>query len=379
MTAVMRFFPVDNGDMTLIELESGRFILVDINIRSDADDLEGENPDVSAQLRRILPRDGQGRLYVDAFLLSHPDQDHCRGLVNHFHLGPPNEWTEDDDKILIREMWSSPVVFRRASRNHALCDDAKAWNREARRRVDYYRKGGVAANGERILILGEDENGKTDDLTGILVKIDETFSRVNGAEDATVISRLLAPLPINDKEEKLSKNKSSTILQFSLAGGGELGKCLYLTGGDAEVAIWEKLWLRHAKDPDVLTYDVLLTPHHCSWRSLSYDSWSDNGEDARVCLEARNALSQTNPGATLIASSKPVLDDKNDPPCIRAKREYYKIASDCKGTFECVGDSSPKTLEIEVGINGPKLRAKVLAAATIVGAGVIGSQPVGHG
>ena len=133
------------------------------------------------------------------------------------------------------------------------------------------------------------------------------------------------------------------------------------------------------KDPDVLTYDVLLTPHHCSWRSLSYDSWSDNGEDARVCLEARNALSQTNPGATLIASSKPVFDDKNDPPCIRAKREYYKIASDCKGTFECVGDSSPKTLEIEVGINGPKLRAKVLAAATIVGAGVIGSQPVGHG
>lgn len=115
MTAVMRFFPVDNGDMTLIELESGRFILVDINIRSDADDLEGENPDVSAQLRRILPRDGQGRLYVDAFLLSHPDQDHCRGLVNHFHLGPPNEWTEDDDKIRV-----SSVLCGTLACNHSL-------------------------------------------------------------------------------------------------------------------------------------------------------------------------------------------------------------------------------------------------------------------
>jgi len=41
MTAIMRLFPVDNGDMTLLQLESGRFLLVDINIRSDADDPDG--------------------------------------------------------------------------------------------------------------------------------------------------------------------------------------------------------------------------------------------------------------------------------------------------------------------------------------------------
>ena len=33
MTATITFFPVDNGDMTLIELESGRKILMDVNIR----------------------------------------------------------------------------------------------------------------------------------------------------------------------------------------------------------------------------------------------------------------------------------------------------------------------------------------------------------
>ena len=379
MTAKLTFFPVGNGDMTLIELESGRSLLIDINIRTAADDPDGDDPDVAAALRKHLPRDTLGRLYVDAFLLSHPDEDHCRGLRNHFHLGPVEEWSEDQDKILIREMWSSPIVFRRAGRYHTLCADAKAWNKEARRRVKYYRDGKKGADGERILILGEDEDGKTDDLHDILVKIDETFSRINGHEDESLNSQLLAPLPINDDEERLSKNKSSTILNLSLSGGGDSDKCRFLIGGDAEVAIWETLWGRHSSNPDVLSYDVLLTPHHCSWRSLSYDSWSESGEKAKVCKEALNALSQSKAGATLVASSKPVADGDSDPPCIRAKREYDEIAKECGGNFKCVGDTSPETLLIEVGPNGPKLKAQRLAAATVMGSGAIGSQPVGHG
>lgn len=366
--------------MTLIELESGRFLLIDINIRADADDPDGDQPDVAGALRKRLPRDSYGRLYVDAFLLSHPDEDHCRGLQNHFHLGPPVEWSEGQDKILIREMWSSPIVFRRASRNHTLCADAKAWKKEARRRVEYFLDGGPVADGERILILGEDKDGKTDDLHDILIKIDETFCRINGQDDESLVSQLLAPLPINDDdEEELSKNKSSTIMNLSLSGGGKQDMCRFLTGGDAEVAIWETLWKRHASDPDVLSYDVLLTPHHCSWHSLSYYSWSKCGEGAEICREARNALGQTKAGAILVASSKPVADDDSDPPCIRAKREYDAIAKDCGGSFRCVGDTSPETLQIEVGPNGAKLTARRLAAATVMGSGVVARQPVGHG
>jgi len=44
-----------------------------------------------------------------------------------------------------------------------------------------------------------------------------------------------------------------------------------------------------------------------------------------------------------------------------------------------VGDASPETLQIEVGSNGPKVKARRLAAATVMGTGVIGRQPVGHG
>jgi hypothetical protein len=55
-------FRVDNGDMTLIRLESGRAILTDINIRASADDPNDRTPDVAAQLKKLLKRDDKGRL-----------------------------------------------------------------------------------------------------------------------------------------------------------------------------------------------------------------------------------------------------------------------------------------------------------------------------
>lgn len=387
MVARICFFAVGNGDMALIELESGRKILIDVNIRAAADDPDDDTPDVAKELRGRLTRDAQGRLYVDALLLSHPDQDHCRGLNRHFHLGPPGEWSKAADKIFVRELWSSPLVFRRASSQHVLCDDAKAFNTEARRRVARFREtGGGIGDGDRILILGEDEDGKSDDLTAILVKVDETFSRVNGEYDYSMTTRLLAPGSKKDdrgEEELRSKNHSSTILRFSLLAGGKADAGRLLTGGDAEVAIWERLWDRHASNADWLSYDILLAPHHCSWHSLSYDSWSDLGEKAKVNAKARNALAQTRKGAAIVASSNPIEDDGNDPPCIRAKREYEALAKDAGGSFRCVGEypsaKKPETMEFEIGADGPRLKSKPMKAAAIVGAGSVGSQPLGHG
>ena len=386
MIGTLSFFPVGNGDMTLIETESGRRILIDLNIRAAADDPDDDTPDAAKMLRERLDRDAEDRLYVDALLVSHPDKDHCTGLQKHFHLGPPNEWSSEADKIFIREVWSSPTVFRRASRHHVLCEDAKAFNAEARRRVRRFRDiGESVGDGDRILILGEDEDGKTDDLDQILIRIDEEFSRVNGQDDSSMTVRLLGPLPKadDDEEEVLSKNNSSTILQFSLAGGGIPDKCRFLTGGDTEVAIWEKLWQCHRWHAEWLSYDILQTPHHCSWHSLSYDSWSDLGEDAEICEDARNALSQARSGATIVASSNAIKDDKNDPPCIRAKREYVSVADDVKGTFRCVGEypseKLPDVMEFEIAQHGPRRRTIQGGSKDTRRAGIIGREPLRHG
>ena len=386
MPACISFFPVGNGDMTLVTTESNRKLLIDLNIRSAADDPDDDTPDVASKLRDRLRRDAKGRRYVDALLISHPDKDHCTGIEKHFHLGPPDTWSKAADKIFIREIWSSPMVFRRASRRHTLCDDAKAFNTEARRRVRRFREvGDSVSDGDRIFILGEDENGKTDDLEAILIRVDEEFSRINGEADRSMSARLLGPLPKgdDDDEDTLSKNNSSTILRFSFTGDQRPDKCRFLTAGDAEVAIWERLWRRHSFRPDWLSYDLLQAPHHCSWHSLSHDSWSEKGKDAKVSPDARRALSRTRDGATIVASSGPIKDDDRDPPCIRAKREYVSILRPVHGDFLCVGErpspESPDVMDFEIGAHGHRLKSISLAAASVVGPAIIGRQPLAHG
>jgi hypothetical protein len=381
MVAKISFFPVGNGDMTLIVLDSGRTILIDVNILCSADDPDQPDVlDIISFLRDKLNRDAQGRKYVDVFILSHPDKDHCLGLNKHFHLDAPENYSKADDKIFIREIWSSPMVFRRASKALILCDDAKFFNTEAKRRVQYYRDHELTATkeGDRIQIMGEDEDGKTDDLTEILVKVDELVTKVNGTTDFSMTARLLGPLPKFEdekKEDALAKNRSSIILNFALMVGG-VTQCQFLTGGDAEVEVWETLWENH-KNTDWLKYHVLQNPHHCSWHSLSHDSWGKYGEQAKVSQDARSALAQTHDGALLIASCKKISANDSDPPCIRAKREYEAIAKAAGGRSLCTADS-PKPLELIVENNGVRKDSAVLSPK-ITSPGLIGRSPLAHG
>lgn len=384
MTAKITFFPVGNGDMTLIRLADAdtTSLLIDMNIRVAADDPNGDARDVAVDLRERLKTDGDNRPYVDGLLLSHPDKDHCTGLAKHFWLGSIDGYPDDnklqtEKRIVIREIMSSPMVFRRSSKNHTLCDDAQAFDKEARRRVKVNReKNFVVDNGDRIRLLGEDENGKTDDLGPILTRSGETFAGVNGCASACFTAHLLAPLPYqdDDTEDVLSKNNSSVILRLDIASSAYLGaSSRFLIGGDAEVEIWERIWNKY--EADDLKYDLLQAPHHCSWHSLSGDSWSKKGETASVSGDARSALGQAESGAIIVSSSNQILDNDIDPPCIRAKREYLDILNDVGGAFYCTADHSvtvnSKPLEFEVSATGIK---KILGAVTAA-AKVVSSRP----
>jgi len=388
MPASLTFFPVGNGDMTLVTLDNDQQLLIDINIRKTSEDDDDDTPNVILLLREKLDRDSDGRLVLDGFLLSHPDKDHVTGLEEHFHLGAPEDWVEGDDKILIREMWSSPIVFRRASKNLKLCPDAKAWATEARRRVKLYRdEEAIGAEGDRIQILGEDEDGKTDDILAIVVSTDDLITSLNCVGGNAFEGRLLAPISSDDVDDvdKLDKNHSSVVIRFSIRGDGYADKCRFLSGGDAEVAIWEHLWDKHGDEqPDWLSYDILQAPHHCSWHSLSYDSSSEMGDDAEVNDDARNALSQIRKGAIVIASSKIIDPQDADPPSDRAKQEYVSIVEDDDSRFKCVSDvwdEDDAPLEYEITSSGvvKVLKTAVKSAAIGLGLGSTGAQARGHG
>jgi hypothetical protein len=85
----------------------------------------------------------------------------------------------------------------------------------------------------------------------------------------------------------------------------------------------------------------------------------------------------------IIASSKPIKDDDNDPPCIRAKREYEDIVKAANGSFRCVCEhpsvDAPDVTEFEIGRAGPRLKSTPMRAPLIVGGGAVGGQPLPHG
>jgi hypothetical protein len=183
----------------------------------------------------------------------------------------------------------------------------------------------------------------------------------------------------------MAKTRSSVILRFSIRGAGYADKCRFLSGGDAEVAIWERLWDKHgAVHADWLTYDILQAPHHCSWHSLSYDSYSTYGEDAEVCDSARSALAQIRKGAIIVASCEHIDPEDADPPSDRAKREYISIVDGKSDRFLCVTDvwdDEKQPLRYEVGASGIVKAVKNAgkAAAAALGIGATAAQARPHG
>lgn len=370
MTASIEFFPVGSGDMTLIRLASGKTILIDINIRQKADDdNEPDYPNVAEMLKDRLERDGKGRLYVDVFMLSHPDSDHIAGLETHFHLGAPSAYKvpeneDDDEKILIREMWSSPLIFRRRNKiEGALSTDAQKWRDEAKRRVKLYRDKDDKKDecGNFIRILGDDVHHKTEGIEDLITKEGEVLDEICRVNDSSFSAYLLSPKLVSDEEaEKLEgKNNSSVVIQFSINSRKDNGFIArFLTGGDAEVDIWKRIWGRNEKAPENLNYHLLQTPHHCSLGSLSYDQYSDGngqqgkGEDCELDEDAYSALSQACDSAIIVASMD--VPDKKSGRGL-ARRKYKDIADNVDGAMYCtMDDSKDKPLKIIINDGGPE-------------------------
>lgn len=376
MAAHIEFFPVDNGDMTLITLASGKTILIDINIRQDADNKDKEKcPDVALMLRNKLRIDDRDRPYVDVFILSHPDQDHCSGLKRHFHLGSPSRWKEPEKgqnkAIIIREMWSSPLTFRRVQEIEGeLCNDAKAWRDEAKRRVQLQKDKTSSANdnGNLIRIIGQDKKvAKTKGVEHLVLNVGGLLTKIGKKTDKTFSARLLSPKAVTKEEvdELSGKNNSSIVMQFSLAATDKPMENVadkpdgqFLTGGDAEVNIWRRIWGRNKDTPDNLKYDILQTPHHCSLGALSEDSYNGRdgkeakGENCTIDEDSYAALSQAYEDAFIVASSdEPDKKTGKD----LAKRRYQDIAKDAKGTMLFTSVDSPqKPLRITISEDGPK-------------------------
>jgi hypothetical protein len=170
------FFPVGNGDCVLITLSDGTHLVIDCNIVEDSrDDNVESRYDVHEHLLKHARKPAGKVPHVDALVLTHPDQDHCRGFETTFYTGDPASYGDKHLKqglLLIDELWFTPRVF--SPHESDLCDPATVFRKEAQRRMALHKARAAARDmpGNCLRIIGYTDNP---DLKGL-----EHFTTVPG-------------------------------------------------------------------------------------------------------------------------------------------------------------------------------------------------------
>src|SRR5689334_4400316 len=198
------FWPVGSGDSTTISVDEGTVVQVDLRHLSAADDNDDPRMAIIDHLEKILPK-VDGKPYLSVFILTHPDEDHCRGFADLLK------------RVTIGELWHSPRVFREY--NSDFCDDAKAFRKEAKRRVakTIEDPDNVGA-GDRVRIIGYDNLLEEDDYAGFpkarLTIPGNAVTELDG-NDLSDKFRAFVHAPFKDDCEG-ERNDTSVALQVTL-------------------------------------------------------------------------------------------------------------------------------------------------------------------
>ncbi|MCK9630367.1 MAG: hypothetical protein M0R30_01895 [Methanoregula sp.] len=349
------YFPVGNGDTSLIQLSNEGTILIDCNITNDSRDVNEESIyDVHEHLLSTLKKDNNGVPFVDAFILTHPDEDHCLGFSETFYTGDPAKYSETDKKnglIRIDELWFTPRIFSPHEKD--MCDTAKVIRNEAERRKKLYLdKKTEKISGNRIRIIGYSDNSDLEGLEEIITTPGNSINFVNGNTLKDFSFFVHAPFKKDTDSKWSERNDTSVVLQARFDIDGEKNAALAFFGGDSEYGIWDEIVQR--SDEDTLKWDIFMAPHHCSWTFFNETPQEDN---KKPCKSAIDLLNKKRVGAKIVASCDPIKDDDNNPPHFAAKEEYIKIVG--KENFFVTGEyppgsKKPLPLTFILTKNGPR-------------------------
>ncbi len=311
------FWPVGNGDSTTVVVAEGITFQVDLNHLDSADEDGDTHTPVIDELVALLPK-ANGKPYLSAFALSHPDQDHCRGFARLLK------------EAKIGELWFTPRVFREYKSD--LSDDAVAFKSEAARRVKKtIQAGGAVGAGDRVRIVGYDELLQEEDFKDfpkdLLAVPGMPVTKLDGVERGAQF-RAFVHAPFKD-DAAGERNESSLALQVRLIGGGKVGHALLL--GDLSYPTVKRIFeVSKAED---LGWNVFLAPHHCS-KSVMY--WQDEGEEDETLKQDVLDHIEKHGGTSghIVASSEPVPASNNpgdNPPHAKAKARYQVFAMGGEG------------------------------------------------
>jgi hypothetical protein len=369
--AFITYFPVGNGDTSLTRLTDKTDIIVDCNITEAAGDDEDESCyDVHNHLLKELKKDKDKIPYTDVFILTHADQDHIRGFTDTFYTGNPSYYSDDhrqDGFIRIDELWFTPRLF--VKEETKLCKQAKAFRREARRRMKLFQENDPSAcdQGNRLRIIGSSDSPDMEGLKAIISAPGTVINLLNGSVKPDFSFFIHAPFKEDTDTTWGERNLTSVVLQARFDIDGEAHADLAFFGGDAGCDVWERI-LDRSKET-TLKWDLFLAPHHCSWSFFSREPYKDNQTPSKKCLQL---LQKKRAGSIVIASCKPIKDDDDNPPHFAAKEEYVKIVGEKQffATMEYPDEKKPLPIKFRLTKNGPQKVDEAKASAIASSAAV---------
>ncbi|MBX3091597.1 MAG: hypothetical protein KF801_03705 [Cryobacterium sp.] len=343
------FWPVGTGDSTTIVIDDDTVMQIDLHDMVKADSEDTPEVPVVDELVECLPlRDGKP--YLAVFALTHADKDHCLGFADLL------------SKVTIGELWATPRLWREYEEDGApdLCDDARAFQEEAERRVQAVRNAVAAgrepASGDRLIVFGYD----TDHDKHAYDDLPERYKSGPGKsvtaldwEDTTGRFEAFIHAPFAS-DAAAARNETSLAMQVTLEDeSGATGKML-LFGDLAHDTLMKVFSYSEANDRDGrVEWDLLLAPHHCSKKVMYLRSVDGDELLQDDILEAftRHQL----PGAVIVSSSKEIPDEDTDganPPHKVAFDRYAEIADDVLVTMEWLDVNEPSPIVFGVTAAG---------------------------
>jgi hypothetical protein len=386
MKNVIKYYPVGNGDQSLILLKDGTTILVDCNIReASKGSTDPEIFDVKKDLMSMVQR-RDNNPFVDGFILTHGDCDHCRGFKDNFYQGDPKKYADKNRKneeIIVDEMWFSPMI----AEEHTNSDE-DAYQQEAERRLELHINDNADKDlpGNRIRIIGYDGNKDYSTLNHLREVPGTVVKKFNNKTQDSFSLFIHAPFKEQLAAADKNKNSTSIVFQARFKDNPQANDFsgLAMFGGDADYIAWAVIHektVRYGKDKteNALDWDLFLATHHCSWTYFNETPQEDHPDPEESSLEI---LRYKRAGGRVIASSKKIVDDDDNPPHYAAKQEYIKKLDSSSNFYNTAvepKESAPEPLVFEITANGVKKvksaaeveSEKVAAAISVASTGVI--------
>ena len=326
------FWPVGNGDSTTIVVDSQTYVQVDLNHMEKSDDDDEPGMAVVDELVEWLPKVND-RPYLAAFVLTHPDQDHCRGftrLLNEVDIG---------------ELWFTPRVFREYKND--LCDDAQKFKKEAERRVKRtIEVNGDPGAGDRVRVFGYSEllAEDFDDFPEDRLTVPGNELTVIDERDLPGEFRAFVHAPFKD-DDSGDRNDTSLGMQITLYDGTEELRALLL--GDLSYPIIKRIF--EVSDAGDLAWNVLLAPHHCSKAAMYWKG--DEDDEEKLMRHIVNEMDEASLDPNRVVSSSNPVPSSNksgdNPPHAKARTQYETIVD----SFLCTMDQEdPIVSELKDGV-----------------------------